>query len=167
MAKFRKKSVEIEAVQFSGSSADIHEFCGNAVREPVGEEYLEIVTLEGWHKSSQEDLIIIQEGWAKVFRNDWIIKDENGYSVCKPDIFEKTYEVVADKNPIDQEDPIICESMDKVKFMLQYPDCEMVQSKEMEGYKVFFPNGKIMWATEQAVANAQESIGEDAIKIIK
>lgn len=85
--KYRKLPVEIEAVQFDGrNSADIHEFCKDGgkrfVREPVGEDYLEIVTLEGVMKASP---------------NDFIIKGVNGeFYPCKPDIFNKTYERVTD-----------------------------------------------------------------------
>jgi hypothetical protein len=79
--KYRKKPVVIEAVQFKGrNSADIHEFCGDKVLEPVGEEYLEIVTLEGNMRATP---------------GDFIIKGVNGeFYPCKPDIFEKTYEPV-------------------------------------------------------------------------
>ena len=77
--RYRKKPVVIEAVQFNGrNSADIHEFCGDKVREPVGKDYLEIETLEGIHIASPSDYII--KG----------IKGE--FYPCKPDIFEKTYE---------------------------------------------------------------------------
>ena len=79
MAKYRKKPVVIEAVQFN-NSADIHEFCGAKVREPVGEIYLEIETLEGVMRANI---------------GDWIIKGIFGeFYPCKPDIFEKTYELV-------------------------------------------------------------------------
>jgi hypothetical protein len=79
MAKYRNKPIVIEAVQFK-NSADIHEFCGDKVLEPVGEEYLLIKTLEGDMKASL---------------NDYIIKGVNGeFCPCKPDIFEKLYEIV-------------------------------------------------------------------------
>ena len=63
---------------------DIFEFCGRPydryVREPVGNNYLEIITLEGVMKA--------QPG-------DYIIKGVKGeFYPCKPDIFEKTYELV-------------------------------------------------------------------------
>ena len=79
--KFRKKPVVIEAIRFNGrNSADIHEFCGEYVREPVGEDYLEIITLEG--------IVKAQPG-------DYIIKGVNGeFYPCKPDIFEQTYEPI-------------------------------------------------------------------------
>lgn len=79
MDKYRKKPVIIEAEQFN-NSADIHEFCGENVRELVGEDYLEIVTLEGVMRAS---------------KGDYIIKGISGeFYPCKPDIFEMTYEKV-------------------------------------------------------------------------
>lgn len=85
MAKYRKKPVVIEAIQFNGrNSADIHEFCGDKVREPVGKDYLEIETLEGIHIASP---------------GDYIIKGIKGeFYPCKPDIFEMTYEKVDSEN---------------------------------------------------------------------
>jgi len=81
IAKYRKKPVVIEAVQFNGrNSGDIHEFCGDKVREPVCKDYLEIETLEGIHIASP---------------GDYIIKGIKGeFYPCKPDIFEMTYEKV-------------------------------------------------------------------------
>lgn len=77
--KYRKKPVVIEAVRFF-NTADIHEFCGNKVREQVGKDYLEIETLEGI---------------MRAIKGDFIIKGVNGeFYPCKPDIFEKTYEAV-------------------------------------------------------------------------
>ena len=86
MAKYRKKPIVIEAIQFNGrNSADIHEFCGDKIREPIGKDYLEIETLEGVH--------IVSPG-------DYIIKDIKGeFYPCKPDKFEATYEKVNDENP--------------------------------------------------------------------
>jgi hypothetical protein len=79
--KYRKLPVVIEAVQFDGrNSADIHEFCGEIAREPVGEDFMEIVTIEGV---------------MKAIKGDFIIKGVNGeFYPCKEEIFNKTYEVV-------------------------------------------------------------------------
>jgi len=75
--KYRKKPVIIDDVQFINST-DIHDFCGNSVLEPIGKDYLEIITLEG--------IMVAQKG-------DWIIKGIKGeFYPCKPDIFEATYE---------------------------------------------------------------------------
>ncbi|TCX53838.1 hypothetical protein [Dehalobacter sp. 14DCB1] len=80
--KYRKKPVVIEAVQFN-NSADIHEFCGEKVREPIGVDYMEIETLEGIMRANN---------------GDFIIKGINGeFYPCKPDIFEKTYEKVEEE----------------------------------------------------------------------
>lgn len=85
MAKYRKKPVVIEAVQFTGNNADeIAAFTkGKAV--PYGNssgrvDYLSITTLEG---TMRADI------------NDWVIKGVKGeFYPCKPDIFYSTYEDV-------------------------------------------------------------------------
>lgn len=79
--RYVKKPIVVEAIQFNGrNSADIHEFCGDKVREPVGKDYLEIITLEGVMKA--------QPG-------DYIIKGVKGeFYPCKPDVFMKTYEEI-------------------------------------------------------------------------
>ena len=94
--KYRKKPVEVEAIQYNGrNSADIHEFCGEFVREPVGEEYLEIVTLEG--------IMRAQPG-------DYIIKGVKGeFYPCKPDVFEQTYEPV---EPLDAHKTVVGQRLD-------------------------------------------------------
>ena len=86
MAKYRKKPVVIEAIQFKRDHfEDIREFTeGNAVnfrteRCMNGKSYCDIKTLEG--------LITATEG-------DYIIKGVQGeFYPCKPDIFEQTYEL--------------------------------------------------------------------------
>lgn len=96
MAKYRKKPVEIEAMQWDGSWDSIVEIrrwaynhCGDCTLEIVGtgsEEdkykpiYVECHTLEGS---------------LNVSTNDWIIRGVQGeFYPCKPDIFEATYEKV-------------------------------------------------------------------------
>lgn len=79
--KYRKKPTVIEAIQYNGkNTADIHEFCGEDVREPVGKDYMEIATLEGI---------------MRVSPGDYVIKGVQGeFYPCKPDIFKATYEEV-------------------------------------------------------------------------
>ena len=83
--KFRKKPVEIEAVKFDGWNwAECYQFMSD---EPLffpqvleEREKIKIETLEGTMTAS---------------KGDWIIKGVNGeFYPCKPDIFEKTYELV-------------------------------------------------------------------------
>lgn len=87
--KYRKKPVIIEAIQFEDNSdriIEIHEFMGgDTIRVNYKDKdnpYLKIETLEGTMKASV---------------GDYIIKGVNGeFYPCKPDIFEKTYEEVAE-----------------------------------------------------------------------
>ena len=86
MAKYRKKPVVIEAIQFRRDCfEDINKFAeGNVINFRTercinGKSYCEIKTLEG--------IMTATEG-------DYIIKGVNGeFYPCKPDIFEKTYEL--------------------------------------------------------------------------
>jgi len=80
--KFRKKPVVIEAIQWDGWDAyTIAVFMGDnddTLSHKNGELFID--TLEGRMTASKDD---------------WIIKGVEGeFYPCKPDIFEKTYEVV-------------------------------------------------------------------------
>lgn len=87
MAKFRKKPVVIEAIQFFDQPEEIiaiQDFMGNIDLvldyKDVDDPKLKIETLEGTMNASL---------------GDWIIKGVNGeFYPCKSDIFEKTYEQV-------------------------------------------------------------------------
>lgn len=84
--KYRKKPVEIEAVQFTRDNwSEIVSFTNGTAkdltieRRPNGKCTCIIPTLEGDHTATE---------------NDYIIKGVNGeFYPCKPDIFSKTYEV--------------------------------------------------------------------------
>ena len=80
MAKFRKKPVVIEAMQWNGdNSQEIAAFMNKTI-------------LSDW---IDDILIITLEGTMKASLGDWIIRGVNGELYpCKPDIFEKTYESV-------------------------------------------------------------------------
>lgn len=80
--QYRKKPVEIEAVQWTGNNCiEVAEFMfGTNVYINNIKGYVEIETLEG-------------KMFAEV--NDYIIKGVKGeFYTCKPDIFEQTYEEV-------------------------------------------------------------------------
>jgi hypothetical protein len=85
MAKFRKRPVVIEAVQWTGPDVcvEVFDFLGwthSANEGDCPEEEILIPTLEGVMTAS---------------RGDWVIKGIQGeFYPCKPDIFEKTYEPV-------------------------------------------------------------------------
>ena len=87
MGKYRKKPVIVEAVKFTFETADVvQQFCTDAKGMYFDNKkdayYLVIPTLEGDHRADE---------------GDYIIKGVNGeFYPCKPDIFAKTYEEVAD-----------------------------------------------------------------------
>ena len=80
MAKYRKKPVIIEAIQWTGENElEIVNFVGESLRE-IKNKIVKIDTLEGTMNASV---------------GDWIIKGiRNEFYPCKPDVFEKTYEFV-------------------------------------------------------------------------
>lgn len=81
MAKYRKKPVVIEAVQFTrGNFEEIEKFVGGDAE---------------WR--DRELIIATLEGPLHASNNDYIIKGVQGeFYPCKPDIFEATYEAVED-----------------------------------------------------------------------
>ena len=84
MAKYRKRPVVIEAVQWTGRNLrEIFAFCGQENIAPIERrpDYdLKIKTLEGVLKAD---------------RGDYIIKGVQGEIYpCKPDIFKSTYEQI-------------------------------------------------------------------------
>lgn len=86
MAKFRKKPVVIEAVQWTGGPASMHDIkvldtdCNKVAFIGIPPHEVSIETLEGTMKAHFQD---------------WIIKGIQGELYpCKPDIFEQTYEKV-------------------------------------------------------------------------
>lgn len=89
MPKFRKKPVEIDAVQFTGgNSVQVAQFItdgGGAFRA------------ETHPRNGAQDVFYIHtlEGELRAVDGDWIIRGVQGeFYPCKPDIFAATYEPV-------------------------------------------------------------------------
>ena len=91
MAKFRKKPVVIEAVQYDGTRGSILEtfrgpftfINGDSQNDP----YVIVQTLEDGKNGEAEHVASI---------GDWIIRGVKGeFYPCKPDIFAATYEPAA------------------------------------------------------------------------
>lgn len=84
--KYRKKPVEIEAIQYIGNNVEeVEEFVGNQLlrynnTQEENDYSLGIPTLEGIMKASVEDYII------RGVRNE--------FYPCKPEIFRITYDEV-------------------------------------------------------------------------
>ena len=83
MQKFVKKPVVIEAIQYDGANiTEIETF--------VRGKLPTIITSD----LGAQLVISTLEGDMKVTKGDYVIKGINGeFYPCKPDIFEKTYEV--------------------------------------------------------------------------
>lgn len=89
MAKYRKKPVVVEAVQYNGKGM----MAGHGVPDWMWPA-LQDKTLE---PTNGTDPFILHtlEGDRVVAPNDWIIKGVKGKLYpCKPDIFKQTYEAV-------------------------------------------------------------------------
>ena len=91
MAKYRKRPVVIEAIQWTGENLrEIIDFTGlnDSAKHFSWEEYEALVKKEGLK-------IFTLEGTHMASIGDYIIKGVAGEVYpCKPDIFEKTYEAV-------------------------------------------------------------------------
>ena len=84
MQKFVKKPVVIEAIQYDGANiTEIETFVGG-----------KLPTVMNSNKDTQL-VVSTLEGDMKISKKDYVIKGVNGeFYPCKPDIFEKTYDVV-------------------------------------------------------------------------
>ena len=92
MGLYRKKPVVIEAIQYTGNNGnELNKWSDGAVIDsPVLEPR------EG-NPSGTYTQIKTLEGVMTAIPGDWIIKGVNGeFYPCKPDIFDKTYELVED-----------------------------------------------------------------------
>jgi hypothetical protein len=98
---FRKKPVEIQAMQFVGSNADTHavyqwiEANTQGSFDPLGDELpasgVSIDPATGFM------MIATLEGVMQAKPGDWIIRGVQGeFYPCRPDIFAATYEPVGD-----------------------------------------------------------------------
>ena len=87
--KARKKPVEIECVQWTGANVyEIMSFCGSAAHD--------IYQINLANMPVEYSLIIkTLEGNMRAEPGDYIIKGVHGeFYPCKPDIFEKTYDII-------------------------------------------------------------------------
>ena len=84
MQKFVKKPVVIEAIQYDGANiTEVENFVGG-----------KLPTVMNSNKDTQL-VVSTLEGYMKISKKDYVIKGVNGeFYPCKPDVFEKTYDVV-------------------------------------------------------------------------
>jgi hypothetical protein len=100
MAKFRKKPVEIEAVQWTGKEEDLDVVFALIPKKEDGSfdlpnDRISVNPGIGYVPASGEIDIPTLEGTMTASPGDWIIKGVKGEVYpCKPDIFELTYELI-------------------------------------------------------------------------
>ena len=93
MAKYCKKPVEIEAIQWNGANeVEIKAFVGDSAKFTViSDKAWEVNTAKPITKLEIETL----EGTMLAQVGDFIIRGVDGeFYPCKPDIFERTYDAV-------------------------------------------------------------------------
>jgi len=94
MAKFRKKPVVIEAVQFMGAPAQGSHYPGST---PVGVPDGVCLDSHDYPNWVEGPHVHTLEGPLRAMPGDWIITGVKGEQYpCKPDIFAATYEAVED-----------------------------------------------------------------------
>ena len=97
MAKFRKKPVIIEAIQYKNlNREEVQVFVGEKLSQELESE---TAYLAGKGAPQFSLIIETKEGRMKAMPNDWIIKEpfptgDRDFYPCKPDVFKKTYEPV-------------------------------------------------------------------------
>ncbi len=90
MPKFRKKPVEVEAVQFNGTDESVVAIM--QLQKPVKGGVARAIDIDHGGKTI---FIHTLEGKMEASLNDWIIKGVEGEIYpCKPEIFKKTYDEV-------------------------------------------------------------------------
>ena len=77
--KYRKKPVVIEAIQWTGNTTEIKEFCGNNCSYNVDDSAWKV----GKGIPHEELVIHTLEGDMKARRNDYIIHNSQSHSVYK------------------------------------------------------------------------------------
>jgi len=99
MAKYKKKPVEIEAVQWqeNGILSETPNWISVALAKnfPIGNSKPKKDEIGAIYRFADEIHISTLEGVMKATKGDYIIRGVEGELYpCKPNIFEKTYEAV-------------------------------------------------------------------------
>ena len=89
--KYRKKPADVEAIQWTGHNLE-------EIKDFVGEQLEYEINDSAWQVGKGVPYVTMRikalEGVMDASKGDYIIKGVNGeFYPCKPDIFEKTYEV--------------------------------------------------------------------------
>lgn len=94
MTRYRKKPIEIEAIQYTGNDYEIANFMKlpiTALQTSVDA----VLRADGDYRKNCHIHINTLEGVMTANYGDYIIKGVKGeFYPCKPDIFDETYEIV-------------------------------------------------------------------------
>ena len=100
--KFKKKPIEIEAIQWNGNTnkQEVDAFVGRTLKTELESE---TAYLAGVAPPIFSLLIETKDGVMKAFKGDWIIKEPfptggRDFYPCKNKIFVNTYDVVIPKH---------------------------------------------------------------------
>ena len=95
MTRFRKKSIEVEAIQYTGcNEQEIADFMGVSVPD-LHTRVDAVLRADGDYRKNSHIYIDTLEGVMAANYGDYIIKGVKGeFYPCKPDIFDETYEAV-------------------------------------------------------------------------
>ena len=100
MARYRKRPIEIEAVQWDGTEVAAGALVAQ-IKAGGGDAHYDVVSTAAPSDGRWEHRLLIGtlEGWLIASPGDWIIRGIQGeFYPCKPDIFAETYEPV-DRGP--------------------------------------------------------------------
>lgn len=109
MAKYRKKPIEIEAVQFTGDNeyeiADFMHLPITALQTSVDA----VLRIDGDYRENTHIHIPTLEGTMIANCGDWIIKGVKGeFYPCKPDIFDETYDLIDGRRKLPNTECPVC-----------------------------------------------------------
>lgn len=103
MAKYTKRPITIEAMQFTGENfGDLEYFCGMhrdsgdqwdiKTFNPIG-TYLIMSVTKAFEMNVKAELwVAANSQWLPIVVDEWIIKDSLGFYPCKDRIFKATYD---------------------------------------------------------------------------
>lgn len=117
--KYRKKPVAIEAIQWTGSNLE-------EIKAFVGQDLIYDIYDAAWKAEQAPPYISIKiktlEGVMSASVGDYIIKGVDGeFYPCKPDIFEKMYDIVNEEDepkPITNYERIKQMTLEEIAYLL-------------------------------------------------
>ncbi|WP_257007326.1 hypothetical protein [Enterococcus hirae] len=153
--KYRKKPVVVEAIQLTNKNLlEVKEWC-NGELVPNAE-------------TSGYDLYISTlEGIMHVDINDYIIQGVEGeFYPCKPDIFEKTYEVASQQSQLDDNQKIVLEWLKSNRNSLKVPMLAFYELAELadENTNLAYHQLDSKQEIEVLAAFAQWGLGQEEAK---